>query len=76
MRAAAASSRKAVVVAEDENDGLASKADSAQFQSDELEVRHPLIPSLHFLLLHNSPEKSVHCLGCICMLVFEKETHD
>ena len=61
MRAAAASSGKAVVVPEGENDGLTSKADSAQFQSDELEVRHPLIPSLHFLL-HNSPENSVlHC---------------
>jgi 1,4-alpha-glucan branching enzyme len=48
MRAAAASG-KAVVVPEGENDGLTSKADSAQFQSDELEVRHPLIPSLQFI---------------------------
>jgi hypothetical protein len=43
MRAAAASG-KAVVVPEGENDGLTSKADS-----DELEVRHPLIPSLQFI---------------------------
>ncbi|XP_066318561.1 1,4-alpha-glucan-branching enzyme 2, chloroplastic/amyloplastic-like isoform X2 [Miscanthus floridulus] len=38
MRAAAASG-KAVVVPEGENDGITSKADSAQFQSDELETR-------------------------------------
>jgi 1,4-alpha-glucan branching enzyme len=48
MRAAAAAG-KAVMVPEGENDGLASRADSAQFQSDELEVRHPLVTFMHFI---------------------------
>ena len=46
MRAAAASGK--VIVPEGENDGLTSSADSAQFQSDELEVRDPLILFLTF----------------------------
>jgi len=46
MRAAAASGK--VIVPEGENDGLTSSADSAQFQSDELEVRDLLILFLTF----------------------------
>ena len=48
MRAAAAAASGKVVVPEGENDGLTSSPDSARFQSDELEVRDPLILFLAF----------------------------